>query len=162
LLDTGAGISRNVMSFVLACDEVVVVTTPELTAITDAYGVIKLVMSANPHARVRVVVNMARDERQAQHVLRSLTTVVKQFLRVEFTLELLGFVPLDAAVGKAVQEQRPFVIAYPQSRAARSIAAIAHRLVNDDDPGPRRGFGAVFRRVAEAMRKKGKEPAFPK
>lgn len=154
-LDTGAGISRNVMSFVLACDELLVVTTPELTAITDAYGVIKLAMTSNPKARVRVIVNMARDERQAQHVLRSLTTVVRQFLGVEVDIELLGHVPIDPSVGKAVGEQVPLVISYPNSKAARNVAVIARRLVTQGDPTTRDGIGGLFQRVADVLRRKG-------
>ena len=155
ILDTGAGISRNVMSFVLACDEVIVVTTPEVTAITDAYGMIKLIMSSNPSARVRIVVNMARDERQAEHVIHSLTTVVRQFLRVGVDLDLLGFVPVDPCVQMAVREQRPLVISYPASRAARNVGEIARRLVQEEPvQAGGGGIGGLFTRMAEALRRR--------
>ena len=62
LIDTGAGISRNVLKFVLAAGEVIIVTTPEPTAITDAYGIIKVIVSAEPQTPIRVVVNMVHNE----------------------------------------------------------------------------------------------------
>ncbi len=155
ILDTGAGISRNVMSFVLACNELLVVTTPELTAITDAYGMIKLVTTSNPEAKVRVVVNMARDERQAQHVFRSLATVVHQFLGTEADMELLGYVPFDSSVPKAVDQQVPLVVSYPYSRAARNVGLIARRLITEGTESTHDGVGGLFQRIAEALRRKG-------
>ena len=144
LIDTGAGISRNVMRFVFACDEVIVVTTPELTAITDAYGVIKLLLTNNPSARVRVVVNMARTEAEAEKVLSGLQGVLSHFLKVNVSLELLGYIPQDSAVSRAIQEQSPLVLSYPNSKAAPSIDSIARRLVTGADPSKRRASAASF------------------
>jgi len=152
IVDTGAGISRSVMSFVLGCDEVIVVTTPEVTAITDAYGVIKLISVEKPTSKIRVVVNMARSEKEAENVVRSLRAVIGQFVRAEVNLELLGFVPWDPAVSKAVHEQVPFSISYPYSKAAQSIEQIARRLVNEKPPARPGGIGALFERVARAVR----------
>ncbi len=95
LIDTGAGISRNTMGFVTACNEVIVVTTPELTAITDAYGIIKLLVTDNPSVTVRVVVNMVKSEAEAERILASLQSVVDQFLKTRVSLDLLGYVPHD-------------------------------------------------------------------
>lgn len=154
-LDTGAGISRNAMSFVFASEEVIVVTTPELTAIADAYGVIKLVLSKNPNTKVRVIVNMARDERQAEVVLRSLTRVTRQFLGYDACLELLGHVPIDACVSRAVQTQTPFVIAYPTSQASRRVEAIAHRLQSGGLDRQPSGIGGLFQRMADFLSRRG-------
>lgn len=154
IVDTGAGISRNVMSFVLACDEVIVVTTPEVTAITDAYGVIKLVVSNNPSATVNVVVNMVKGESQALNVLKSLKVVIGQFLETDVSLNLLGYIPADAAVGKAVHEQTPFAIAYPHSKAAASVERIARNLVQVHDVRPSTGIGGLFQRMADMARRR--------
>lgn len=155
LIDTGAGISRNVMSFLLACDEVIVVTTPELTAITDAYGVIKLLVTENPAAVVRLVVNMAKNEAEAEKVLQSLQAVLRQFLSSNLTLQLLGHIPHDAAVSRAIQEQNPLVLAYPSSKAAASIDAIASRLVNGAPARESAGIGGIFQRMARFLRRGG-------
>jgi len=152
LVDTGAGISRTVMSFLLACDEVIVVTTPELTAITDAYGVIKLLVTENPSAVIRLVVNMAKGEAEAEKVLHSLQGVLNQFLNASVSLQLLGHIPQDAAVSRAIQEQSPLVIAYPSSKAALSIDAIASRLVNGAPVRENVGIGGFFQRIARRLR----------
>ncbi len=153
LIDTGAGISRNVMGFVLACDEAVVVTTPEVTSITDAYGVIKLLAAERPSAPVGVVVNMSRNEREAEKVLRSLNAVAEQFIRSEARAELLGFVPPDPAVRRAVHEQEPFAISYPRSAASQSVQSIAAKLAGSDARRRTGGIGRLFRRMAEISRR---------
>lgn len=156
LIDTGAGISRNVMGFVSSCDEVIVVTTPELTAITDAYGVIKLLLTNNPSARVRVVVNMARTEAEAEKVLSGLQGVLSHFLKVNVSLELLGYIPQDSAVSRAIQEQSPLVLSYPNSKAALSIDSIARRLVTGAKPLQTEGIGGIFQRMATFVRRKSR------
>ncbi len=152
IIDTGAGISRNVMGFVLASDEVIVVTTPEVTAITDAYGVIKLIAGQSPATRIRVVVNMARSDKEAENVVRSLRAVVGQFIRTDLKLDLLGRLPWDPAVTKAVQEQSPFYISYPGSKASHSVARIAAKLIEDREDAKHAGIGSLFERVARIVR----------
>lgn len=156
IVDTGAGISRNVMSFVLACDEVILVTTPELTAITDAYGVIKLIAAQQVETKIRVVVNMARSEAEAEKVLRSLNLVVNQFVPGRLALEMLGYIPADAAVTMAIREQEPLILSHPGSKAATQIESIARRLVHDGvvQPPPK-GVGALFQRMARLVRRRG-------
>jgi len=118
-LDTGAGISKESMRFMLSSDEVIVVTTPEPTAITDAYAVIKMVHSQNPTATIRLVINRATSRAEGRYTAEKLAMVAKQFLNME--ISTLGFVPDDVHVSKAVKQQRPFLLTYPQSHAARGI-----------------------------------------
>lgn len=154
LIDTGAGISRNVMGFVTACDEVIVVTTNELTAITDAYGVIKLLATNNPSATVRLVVNMVKSEAEGERVLDSLQAVLDQFLNPSVNLTLLGCIPHDMAVTRAIQEQHPLVLSYPNSKAAVSIDAMARRLITGGQPPQPVGIGGIFQRMARLVRRK--------
>lgn len=153
VIDTGAGLSRNVMSFVLASDEVIVVTTPEVTAITDAYGLIKLLATENADAAIRVVVNLARSEREAESVMRSLRAVIGQFVTAPINLELLGYIPPDPAVGKAVQAQAPFAVSFPHSRASLSVQQIAVGLTHKKNSRPPAGIGALFQRMATVVRR---------
>lgn len=155
IVDTGAGISRNVMSFVLACDEVILVTTPEVTAITDAYGVIKLIAAHQDDAKIRVVVNMVRSQAEAEKVLRSLNVVVSQFVRSRLTLELLGYIPIDTAVTMAIREQEPLLLSRPGSKAAAHIVEIARRLVYESATRQPTGVGALFQRMANLVRRRG-------
>ncbi|MFY0542771.1 MinD/ParA family protein [Brevibacillus sp. H7] len=118
-LDTGAGISKESLRFMLASDEVILVTTPEPTAITDAYAVIKMIHSQNPLAKIRLVINRATSQREGKHTADKLAMVAKRFLDME--ISTLGFVPDDTHVSKAVKQQRPFLLTYPHSQASKGI-----------------------------------------
>jgi flagellar biosynthesis protein FlhG len=128
LIDTGSGISRNVLKFVLAAEEVIIVTTPEPTAITDAYGIIKVVASANRNTPIWVVVNMIRDENEGKQVMERLSTVSKRFLDIE--LCHIGSIPLDPNVPRAVKEQQPFIIGRPRTQASQNVMEIARNILN--------------------------------
>lgn len=130
IIDTGAGLSRNVMKFVLAASEVIIVTTPEPTAITDAYGLIKVVASNAHNKPIWLLVNMVKNESEGNQVVDRLVTVAKKFIGIE--LEQIGFIPLDPVVSKAVKEQQPFFISHPRSAASLSINQIAEQLVKGE------------------------------
>ena len=151
LIDTGAGLSHTVTAFLLAVPEVILVTTPEPTAVADAYGVIKVLAGRNPGARVRLVVNMAQDRGQAEEVWRALNLVSQQYLAVPLRPELLGWIPFDLAVRRAVLQQVAFVLSAPGSRAAREVTAMAIRLCGT---GPREapGIRRLFAKVAGLLR----------
>lgn len=135
LVDTGAGISRNVLGFVAAAEEVVVVITPEPTSLTDAYGLIKVLARFKVHSEARLVVNRARTEKEAFQAAQKLQTVCNRFL--SFKLTYLGEILEDPVVGQAVKEQRPFVLSQPYSAAARSLGKVARCLVDGKEPTPR-------------------------
>jgi len=143
VIDTGAGLSQNVLAFVMAAEEVIVVTTPEPTAITDAYATIKVVSQDNPEARLRLVVNMAQDMGEAHAAAEKLKLVAKQFLNVD--MDVLGSLPHDAAVLRAVRVQQPFALVSPNAPAARALARIADSLgYHSPRPG---GFSGFLNRV---------------
>lgn len=125
LLDTGAGISDNVISFVLIADEVVLVTTPDPTAMTDAYAMMKVISLHRPEMPMRLAVNMSAPQ-EGLAVFQRLGQVAKQFLGV--TVDYLGSIPNDPAVSASIRARRPFVEAAPDSPAARSLREIARRL----------------------------------
>ncbi|HVT88387.1 MAG TPA: MinD/ParA family protein [Tepidisphaeraceae bacterium] len=126
LIDTGAGISPNVLSFTRAADHVLVVTTPEPTAITDAYAVIKVISRDAGKRRLSLLVNQAKSEVEANVVYERISKVAKQFLNIP--VYDAGYVPSDAAVPQAVRRRTPFVIDSPRSAATHAIAQLAMRL----------------------------------
>ncbi len=133
LIDTGAGISSNVLSFTRAADRVLVVTTPEPTAITDAYATIKVILRDRPEqARdgisqpISLLVNQARNATEAKLVFDRVAKVARQFLGA--TIEDAGFLPLDAAVTRAVRARVPFVVGQPKSAVSAAITRLAIRL----------------------------------
>jgi flagellar biosynthesis protein FlhG len=128
LIDTGAGISRNVLKFVLAAGEVVIVTTPEPTAFTDAYGIIKVIASADTNTPIWVVVNMIKDATEGEQVMERLSTVSQRFLGIN--LAKIGFVTIDPHVSRAVKEQQPFIISHPRCAASLDVNKIAKNILN--------------------------------
>jgi flagellar biosynthesis protein FlhG len=128
LIDTGAGISRNVLKFVLAAGEVVIVTTPEPTAITDAYGIIKVIVSVDVNTPIWVVVNMTKDEAEGKQVMERLSTVSQRFLGIN--LVNIGFITVDPNVSRAVKEQQPFIIGHPRCAASQDVNKIARNILN--------------------------------
>jgi flagellar biosynthesis protein FlhG len=132
LIDTAAGVSREVSAFLEAAPEVIVVTTPEPTAITDAYALIKVASSARRDAApagrptFRLVVNQANDVGEAVGVARKVQTVARQFLNVE--VESLGYIPSDRSVPRSTRGQVPLLVAYPSSPAALRVVDLARRL----------------------------------
>lgn len=127
LIDTAAGISENVMSFLLAADEVFLITTPEPTSITDAYALIKLISKKEKDKKVKVIVNRAENQKEANEIFDKLSGVSKRFLSME--LENFGFVHNDDAVPKAVRMQKPFSISFPRSMATKTLKEISKKIV---------------------------------
>lgn len=123
IIDTGAGISKNVLGFLAASDEVIIVTTPEPTSITDAYSLVKVAMKYIPKTKLHVIVNRALNDNDANLAYQRLASAVRNFLKRE--INYLGYVVDDVSVKKAVREQTPFKVAYPDSYASRCIDEIA-------------------------------------
>ena len=127
IIDTGAGVSENVISFVMAADEVLLVTTPEPTSITDAYALVKMVSNRDRTKPIKLIVNRAETQNEAENILKKLSLVAERFLSVK--LLPLGFVLNDDLVPKSVRMQQPFTIAYPKSSAAKQIRDICKKMV---------------------------------
>lgn len=149
LIDTGAGISPNVLSFTRAADSVLVVTTPEPTAITDAYAVIKVMTRDPVTGRISLLVNQAHSQGEAQAVHERISRVVKQFLQVS-VLDA-GFVPTDESVSQAVRRRTPFVLSNPRCPASMAISQLAARL--ERGIGAPTESGGFFNRMSKWFRK---------
>ena len=121
LVDTGAGISRSVISFLMAADEIILLTTPEPPAIADAYGVIKALTKRDwdKEKKINLVVNRVDSDTEGQISARKLEMAASKFLN--YNLSTLGYLPIDPKVSQAVKNQRPFVIEYPYSKIAIAL-----------------------------------------
>jgi len=129
IVDTGAGLSESVVSFIMAADEILLVTTPEPTSITDAYALMKMVSNRDKSKKIRVVVNRVEDQREAEDVANKLKLVANKFLGI--VIEPIGYVVKDESVVKSVKKQQPFIIGFPKSQAAKNIKDISARLIED-------------------------------
>ncbi len=127
IIDTGAGISDTVMEFVSASSEVILVTTPEPSSLTDSYSLLKVLSSRPGYDKnstvVKVVANKVADSEDGKNVYARLKTVSDRFLNVN--MELLGIIPSDSALEKAVMQQIPVSIASPNSRSSKSFEDLA-------------------------------------
>jgi len=134
LIDTGAGLSENVISFVHAAREVILVTTPEPTSITDAYALIKTITHKDKTKNIKVVVNRADNAAEAFNILDKLNIVTQKFLGVK--LQKLGYILNDTCVTKAVKIQQPFVISFARSEASKNMNDIALTLMDNKELSP--------------------------
>ncbi len=143
IIDTGAGLSPNVLSFVLAADEAVVVTTPEPTAITDAYAMVKTISRRKECATVNLLVNMARDRAEGRRVFERINAVGRRFLGL--SLRDAGCVLADPKVAHAVRQRKPFVLDDPDCPASLCITQLAHKIDRHASAPRAKGF---IRRMA--------------
>jgi len=126
VVDTAAGISRPVIGFCLSADETLVVTTPEPTAMTDAYATIKVLVGNEYGGRISLVVNMARTAEEGKKTYRQIAKVVKQFL--DTYIYDAGVILRDERLNFAVRQRKPVVLAYPKAAVTSSLVALAARL----------------------------------
>ena len=148
LIDTAAGIASDVSEFVLAADEVLVVTTPDPTAITDAYALIKVIAREPVRPSIHLVVNQAANASEALDVAQKIAGVAGQFLQV--SVDSYGYLPTDSALSQAVRRQTPALLAYPQSPFSRRIYSLARRVTGQPpEVGPNDGVVGFLRRIAQ-------------
>jgi len=135
LIDTGAGISRNVLFFNIAARERIVVANHQPTSLTDAYALIKVLATRYGEFSFKLLVNDVPSAREAQAVYHTLLAVAERFLGREITLEYLGFIPHDPSLARATLRQLPILTLYPQAPASRSFTEVARRLWQAQPPG---------------------------
>ncbi|MBV5306532.1 MAG: MinD/ParA family protein [Desulfobulbaceae bacterium] len=129
LIDTEAGISENVTYFNTAAQEILVVTTPDPTAITDAYALMKLLSTQYHEKRFNLVVNMIQSDEEALDVYRKLTMVSNRYL--DISIEFLGSIPADRQMIDAIRKQRVIVDLYPASRITTAFTLLAGTLCSE-------------------------------
>ncbi|MDD6572544.1 MAG: MinD/ParA family protein [Thermoflexaceae bacterium] len=156
IIDTGAGIAPSVLEFVAASAEVILVTTPEPTSITDAYALLKA-LNMFPgfdknDTQIKVLCNRVNSTGEGKNLFEKLNMVVSRFLNINLTM--LGCVPMDSAVTKAVMKQKPVSIMYPNAPSARAFAEIAKNLDENSDNGHSQkiGVGRFFINVFNRRR----------
>lgn len=133
IIDTGAGITDSVLEFVMASSEVLLVITPEPTSITDAYALLKVLNKREDFnsdlTRIRMIANRIGSQDEGRSLYNKMNLVVEKFLSVK--LEYLGGIPQDNNVSRAVMQQRPYSVLYPNSPSSKAVNALAASLCND-------------------------------
>lgn len=130
IIDNGAGISKESLTFITFSHEVILVTTPEPTAITDGYRVLKAISTYKLKDKVKIIVNMIDREVNGEITFEKLRNTADQFLNLQ--LEKIGFIYNDIRVAKAIMEQIPIVLKYPNALASGNINQICNYLLGDE------------------------------
>lgn len=127
LIDTAAGISSNVMDFNVIAQEIVVVVSPEPTAITDAYALMKVLALKYAEKSCKVIVNLAGTTQQGNEVFRQLNLVTERFL--DMTLDYVGSVLFDANVTQGIKQQKLVSDLFPDARASKCFQELARKVI---------------------------------
>ena len=128
IIDTSAGVSNNVLAFVAAADEAIIVTTPEPTAITDAYGIIKIIATEidNLSLGLKLIVNRVKSATEGKRVAERVINIAGQFLNLK--VDYLGYIYDDPGVQQAVLKQKPFSVMDPKGKASACVHHVVSRL----------------------------------
>ena len=146
IVDTGAGISSNVLSFVLASNEILLITTPEPTAITDAYAMIKALSRKKKDLNIKLLVNLSNSREEAELTMKKIASVTHRFLNIN--VQYLGYLLQDPNIPIAARLQRTFVKEYPNTTATSCLNNIVASFLNSDDGTQSLGVEGYFRRIA--------------
>lgn len=151
IVDTGAGIADAVLEFLVASGEILLVTTPEPTSITDSYSLLK---ALNRHPRfssentqIKVIANKVENQQEGRNLFNKLDTVVKRYLNIP--ISYLGAVPQDPLLAKAVMQQMPVSLQTPGAKSARAYEEIVAILTDKEvsQSIPKRGMAAFFSHI---------------
>ncbi len=129
--DTSAGVSKNVVSFCLASNEVLLIITPEPTSLTDAYALLKILVLNGFNGRISVVVNQCKDTAIAKKTYTRFKEVVRKYLTLD--IHPMGVIIDDPHVSEAVKNQHAYISCYPDAIASKCIRVIANNFLNQND-----------------------------
>ncbi len=158
IIDTGAGISDSVLEFVLSSPEVIIVATPEPTSITDAYSLLKTVNRSKDfmveEKKIQIVANRVGTKEEGKEIYDKLNIVSTKFLNIQ--LEYLGAIMQDANASKAVIEQKPVSLAFPNSSSTRCYQEIGNKMleIQEESEEPREGIAKFFLEFIRRKRRK--------
>lgn len=149
IIDTGAGIADVVLEFLVASGEILLVTTPEPTSITDSYSLLKA-LSRHPRfspeeSPIKMIANRVEDKAEGTALFEKLNAVVARYLKMP--ISYLGAVPQDSQLSRAVMQQVPVSIQHPQAKASQAYAEIAAKLTGKEMPAQKRGMAAFFSHI---------------
>lgn len=149
IVDTGAGIADAVLEFLVASGEIILVTTPEPTSITDSYSLLKA-LSRHPRfsveeSPIKMIANRVEHEAEGLSLFEKLNVVVARYLKLP--ISYLGAIPQDMQLSRAVMQQTPVSLQHPQAKSSLAYEAIAAKLMGNEKPAQKRGMAAFFSHI---------------
>ncbi|MDV2685448.1 MinD/ParA family protein [Alkalihalophilus lindianensis] len=151
-LDMGAGATKETIKFILAAHEILVITTPEPTAITDAYAMVKYIHLEDEDKQLSMIVNRAETTREGDQTATNFMRVTKQFLDKE--IQLLGSLPDDRTVSRAVKAQTPFVLFAPRSEVSVAMKSLVNHYLGESSNQPTISFSSFIRSIRSRLVKR--------
>ena len=143
LLDTGAGVSKDILAFISASEELIVITTPEPTSLTDAFSLIKVTDHFKLKTKVKIVVNKAFTKKEGEETFNKILRAASRFLKIE--VEYLGYILDDRKL-----EQKPFILLYPNCDAAKNMESIAKKISGESGSSSESVKG-LFKKILNAF-----------
>ncbi len=128
LLDTGAGITQNVTSFLLGSDKILLIVTPDPASIADAYAIIKVVKKIRTEIPIILIVNMASSHEEGETLFKKMSLMVQKFLANN--IEYGGSVLMDEMIRKSIKKQRPFILDYPNSSCSKNLHLLKRKILS--------------------------------
>ncbi|WML35428.1 MinD/ParA family protein [Clostridium sp. OS1-26] len=145
IMDTGAGVNRDVLGFISCCEELIVITTPEPTSLTDAYSLLKAVSHFKIRDNAKVIVNRTIESKEGESTFNKFNNAVSKFLNID--LQYLGYLSDDKKLIQAVRKQQPFLISYPNSDVAKDLNYIAGKIIGLETDKRGRSVQDFFKKV---------------
>lgn len=142
LIDTPAGVSKNVQYWTSSAAEVIMVVTPEPTSLADCYASIKILSQMTAENSFKLIVNMVRNDVEAKKIYEKISTLSDEYLQVR--VDYLGYIPFDESVRSSVRERVPYVQKYPFSLAAQGVRDISRQIVTQGTVGQLKGTMQFF------------------
>lgn len=130
IFNMGAGATAKGLELIMAADEVIVITTAEPTSIMEAYSMMKFIHMKDEENKFSILCNRVVDETEGTAVLQRLRLVMERFLQKE--IHLLGSLPEDLNVRKAVSNRTPFILNDPSTPAAKTLKKIVHHYLDQN------------------------------
>ncbi|KAB8027728.1 MinD/ParA family protein [Fluviispira multicolorata] len=142
IIDTPAGVSKNVQYWTTSAAEVIMVVTPEPTSLADCYASIKILAQVTLENSFKLIVNMAQNDLEAKRIYEKISSLADEYLQVR--VEYLGFIPFDESVRASVRERVPYVQRYPFSLASQGLRDISRQIVTQSNVGQLKGTMQFF------------------
>lgn len=130
LMDTGAGVSRDILAFISASEDLIIITTPEPTSLTDAYSLLKATDHFKLKNEAKIIVNKAFTKKEGEETYRRFERAVTTFLKIN--VSYLGCILDDRKLVQSVRAQKPFVILYPNCSASKDVENIAIKIIGEE------------------------------
>ncbi|MGL4874739.1 MAG: MinD/ParA family protein [Clostridium sp.] len=144
LIDIGAGVNKTSLEFIRAAEELIVLTTPEPTALTDAYSLLKVGEHFNVKNKIKIIINRVESDKEGLVIYSKFKTVVMRFLNLN--IEYLGCIYEDKKLLESVKIQKPVLVNYPNSKVSKNIEEISCRILREEYVGKEKGKN-IFSRI---------------